>query len=35
MENAVYTVLNEVLTALSNKARVKGIFCDIETAFDC
>jgi hypothetical protein len=35
MENAVYTLLNEVLTALNNKARVKGIFCDTEKAFDC
>jgi hypothetical protein len=29
------SLLNEVLTALNNKARVKGIFCDIEKAFDC
>jgi hypothetical protein len=35
VENAVYTLLNEVLTALNNKARVKGLFCDIEKAFVC
>jgi hypothetical protein len=29
MENAVYILLNVVLSALNNKARVKGIFCDI------
>jgi hypothetical protein len=34
-DNAVYAVLNEVLTALNNKSRAKGIFCDIEKAFDC
>jgi hypothetical protein len=34
-DNAVYALLNEVSTALNNKSRVKGIFCDIEKAFDC
>jgi hypothetical protein len=33
-DSAVYVLLNEVLTALNNKAKVKGIFCDIEKAFD-
>jgi hypothetical protein len=33
-DNAVYALLNEVLTALNNKSRAKGIFCDIEKAFD-
>jgi hypothetical protein len=30
MDNAIYA-----LTALNNKSKVKGIFCDIEKAFDC
>jgi hypothetical protein len=34
-DNAVYTLLNEVLIALNNKVKVKGIFCYIEKAFDC
>jgi hypothetical protein len=33
-DNAVYALLNEVLTALNNKSRAKGIFWDIEKAFD-
>jgi retron-type reverse transcriptase len=33
-DNAVYALLNEVLTALNNKSRAKGIFCDIKKAFD-
>jgi hypothetical protein len=33
-DNAVYVLLNEVLTTLNNKAKVKGIFCDIKKAFD-
>jgi hypothetical protein len=33
--NAIYALLNEVPTALNNKSKVKGIFCDIEKAFDC
>jgi hypothetical protein len=32
---AVYALLNEVLIALNNKVKVKGIFCDIEKASDC
>jgi hypothetical protein len=27
-DNAIYALLNEVLTALNNKSKVKGIFCD-------
>jgi hypothetical protein len=34
MDNAVFVLLNVVLTALNNKYRVKGIFY-IEKAFDC
>jgi hypothetical protein len=34
-ENAAFTLLNEVLTALNRKVKVKGIFCDTEKAFDC
>ena len=33
-ENASYTLLNEILTAL-NKQMVGGIFCDLHKAFDC
>jgi hypothetical protein len=35
IDNAVYVLLNDVLTALNNKATVKGILCDMEKAFDC
>jgi hypothetical protein len=28
-------LLNEVLTALIKKSKVKQIFCDVENAFDC
>jgi hypothetical protein len=35
LDNAVYSLLNKILTALNNKAKAKGIFCDIEKAFDC
>jgi len=34
-ENASYILLNEILTALSNKQMVGGIFCDLHKAFDC
>jgi hypothetical protein len=34
MDNDVYALLNEVLAALNNKSRAKGILCDIEKAFD-
>jgi hypothetical protein len=34
-DNAIYALLNGVLTALNNKAKVKGIFGDTEKAFDC
>jgi len=34
-ENASYTLLNEILTALNNKQLVGGIFCDLHKAFDC
>jgi 2-phospho-L-lactate guanylyltransferase (CobY/MobA/RfbA family) len=34
-DNAIYALLNDVLTALNNKSKVKGIFCDTEKAFDC
>ena len=35
MDDAVFALLNEALTALNNKSKVKGIFCDTEKAFDC
>jgi hypothetical protein len=34
-DNAIYTILNETLTALKNKLKVKELFCDVEKAFDC
>jgi len=34
-ENASYTLLNEILTAMNNKQMVGGIFCDLHKAFDC
>jgi hypothetical protein len=34
-DNSVYALLNEILTAINNKSRAKGIFCDIKKAFDC
>jgi hypothetical protein len=35
MDNAVYSLQNKILIALNNKAKAKGIFCDIEKAFNC
>jgi hypothetical protein len=32
MDNAVHALLNEVLTALNNESKVRGIFCDTEKA---
>ncbi|PNF44137.1 hypothetical protein B7P43_G03190, partial [Cryptotermes secundus] len=34
-DNAIYTLINATLTALNNKLKVKGLFCDVEKAFDC
>jgi hypothetical protein len=34
-ENAMYTIINEILNVLKNKLVVGGIFCDLELAFDC
>jgi transposase-like protein len=34
-DNAVYSLLNKILTGMNNKLKVKGIFCDMEKAFDC
>jgi hypothetical protein len=35
IDNTIYSLLNKILTALHNKSKAKGIFCDIEKAFDC
>jgi hypothetical protein len=35
VDDAIFALSNETLTALNNKSKVKGIFCDIEKAFDC
>jgi hypothetical protein len=34
-DNAIFTLLNETLIALKNKLKAKGLFCDVEKAFDC
>jgi len=34
-DNASYTLLHKILTALDNKHVVGGIFCDFTKAFDC
>jgi hypothetical protein len=34
-DNATYTLLLEIITALNNKQIVGGIFCDLRKAFDC
>jgi hypothetical protein len=35
IDNAIYSLLNKILTVLNNKSIAKGIFCDTEKAFDC
>jgi hypothetical protein len=32
---ATYKLTQEILTALNNKSKVGGIFCDLHKAFDC
>jgi len=34
-ENAIYKLMDEILTALNNKIIIGGIFCDLEKAFNC
>jgi hypothetical protein len=34
-EKASFTLLNNILTAMNNKLKVRGIFCDLQKAFDC
>jgi len=34
-DNASYTLIHEILSALNNKHTVGGIFCDLGKAFDC
>jgi hypothetical protein len=34
-DNAFYTLIHEILTALYNKQIVGGIFCDLRKVFDC
>jgi hypothetical protein len=34
-DNAVYKLTTEILNAMNNKQTVRGIFCDLEKAFDC
>ena len=34
-DNASYTLIHEILSAMNNKHTVGGIFCDLSKAFDC
>jgi len=34
-DNASYTLIHEVLSAMNIKDTVGGIFCDLSKAFDC
>jgi len=34
-EQAVFTSMNSILTAMNNNQMVGGIFCDLQKAFDC
>jgi hypothetical protein len=34
-EKATVTLINNILTAMNNKLKVGGIFCDLQKAFDC
>ena len=34
-DNASYTLMHEILSAINNKLIVGGIFCDLSKAFDC
>jgi hypothetical protein len=34
-EKASFTLINNILTAMNNKLKVGGIFCDLQKAFNC
>jgi 2C-methyl-D-erythritol 2,4-cyclodiphosphate synthase len=34
-EKAAFTLINSILTAMNNNSIVRGIFCDLQKAFDC
>jgi hypothetical protein len=34
-DNASYTIIHEILSAVSNKHTVGGNFCDLSKAFNC
>ena len=34
-EQAAFTLINSILTAMNNNQIVGGIFCDLQKAFDC
>jgi hypothetical protein len=34
-EQATFTLINSILTAMNNSHIVGGIFCDLQKAFDC
>jgi hypothetical protein len=35
IEKASSTLINNILTAMNNKLKVRGIFCDLQKAFNC
>jgi hypothetical protein len=35
LRKASFTLINNILTAMNNKLKVGGIFCDLQNAFDC
>ena len=34
-EQATFSLINNVLTAMNNNLKIGGIFCDLQKAFDC
>jgi len=34
-ELATFSLINNILTAMNNNLKIGGIFCDLQTAFDC
>jgi hypothetical protein len=35
IENAIFTLTYNILTALNQRQQIEGIFCDLTKAFDC
>ncbi len=34
-QQATFLLINNILTAMNNKSKIGGIFCDLQKAFDC